>query len=152
MENARLEALSNAESYVRQLAWLYATPDTKYKPEKESKSRIAQGYSVEFPDCAHHYLIDHLSALGFTEAAGMGEGIISHQSIFAYQFNMGIRLEPWEVAEIRRLSGVYLSQQKKSLNPSEPVPYRSDAEIAREKRQEKATQDITRIFSGMVKK
>lgn len=75
------------------------------------------------PDVDAEYLIDYLFEIGPTMAGGMGEAPLSHGELAAWQANVGIDLQPWEVRFLRNLSIEYLSQAQKSDKPDCPPPY-----------------------------
>lgn len=152
MEGGRQESLKHATDYIKQLAWLHAAPDTKYEAPKHSKSRWEEmernGLKPEFPDCAHAYLIEHLTNMGFSCVTGMGEAPLTHAEIAAYQSNMGLSFQPWEVMEIRRLSQLYISHGRKSENPAEPMPYISFEERQSQERRNAIDKGIHKLFQS----
>lgn len=61
---------------------------------------------------------------------GMGESPITHSELRAYQENLGIALQPWEVRFLRRLSMDYLIQAQQSVKadcvpPFGPIAHRA---------------------------
>ena len=53
----------------------------------------------------------------------MGAGPVTHVELRAWQLNLGIRLKPWEVQLVRRLSGEYLAQWVRSSKLDCPAPW-----------------------------
>lgn len=74
------------------------------------------------PNPAPH-IINRLIEIGLTEAAGMGSGPISWQSISAWQGLTGILLPPWEARLMRTLSLEYLMMGRKAEDENCPAPW-----------------------------
>ena len=60
------------------------------------------------------YLVGYLLEIGPTLAAGMGSGPITHEELIAWCRLNGVELRPWEARFLRRLSGEYLSESRRS--------------------------------------
>jgi hypothetical protein len=69
------------------------------------------------------YLVDHLWDAGPTVHTGMGPAPLSHADLAAYQANMGIELQAWEVRTLRRLSADYLAACQAAKEADAPAPY-----------------------------
>lgn len=69
-----------------------------------------QNFEVAMPECDAQYILEHLFNIGIT----LGDGAITHGEIESYQRNIGIRLNPWEILTIKRLSETYLSESHKA--------------------------------------
>lgn len=75
------------------------------------------------PLAAGRYLLAYLWEIGPTLSGGMGDGPITHGEIAAWQSNMGIDLQPWEAALLRRLSLDHLCQSQLSTDPNCKPPF-----------------------------
>jgi hypothetical protein len=73
----------------------------------------------EMPACDAHYLIDYLYEVGPTQ----GDVPLSHAEILAWQQNIGITLQPWELRFIKRLSVEYLGAWQQAAELNCPVPW-----------------------------
>lgn len=69
-----------------------------------------QELEVAMPECDAQYILDHLFSIGIT----LGDSAVTHGEIESYQNNIGIRLNPWEILTIKRLSETYLSELHKA--------------------------------------
>lgn len=105
------------ELYVRQAAWLAATPEGS----KESRAESFKTLDVEpeMPAVDAEHLIDHLWHIG----PAIQGSPVSHQEIRAYQKNMGFQLNPWECGALRRLSVAYLVELRKAEKKNAPAPF-----------------------------
>lgn len=119
------------------MAWLNATP----KPPPGSKraaakdqpppvSRIEQmkrsKIVPQMPPCPAPHIITRLVEIGLTEAAGMGAGPISWQSIDAWCNRTAIDLSPWEARLLRSLSVSYVAEGRKAESENCPPPWRGE--------------------------
>jgi hypothetical protein len=75
------------------------------------------------PVGAASYIAEYLWEIGPTQASGLGDGVISHQEIAAWQSNLGIELHAWEVGLLRRLSQDYLTQSREAEDPYCKPPF-----------------------------
>ena len=71
------------------------------------------------PECEAQYIIEQLFNVGIT----LGDHATTHGEIESYQRNIGIRLTPWEVLTIKRLSEAYLSESYKAREPDSETPW-----------------------------
>lgn len=71
------------------------------------------------PECDAQYIVEHLFNVGIT----LGDHATTHGEIESYQRNIGIRLTPWEVLTIKRLSETYLSESYKAREPNADTPW-----------------------------
>jgi hypothetical protein len=69
------------------------------------------------------YLLGYLFEMGPAMAGAGGPVVISHQEIESWQRLHRIRLAPWEVKFLRRLSGEYIGQQRDAEKQSCPAPW-----------------------------
>lgn len=81
------------------------------------------------------YLLEYLFEIGPTMAAGMGNGPITFSEILAWQLLTGIRLRPWEVRLLRRLSRDYLGASQSDVvhapwQPPDEKPQPTAAQLA----------------------
>jgi len=75
------------------------------------------------PDCDALYLIEYLFDVGPVTHGGMGDAPLSHLELNAWQQNIGIELQPWEVRVMHRLSLEYLSESQKATAYDAPAPW-----------------------------
>lgn len=126
------------------MAWLNATP----KPDERTKRAQAGGPSISraeqmkkngivpaMPPNPAPHIIARLVEIGLTEAAGMGAGPISWQSIHAWQALTGVHLPPWEARLLRSLSLDYVAEGRRAESETCPPPWRSEV-TARERETE----------------
>lgn len=78
------------------------------------------------------YLLRHLAAVGPTT----GESAITSAELKHYQENMGIALNPWECATLRRLSIDYLNESQLATQQDRKPPYGDSNDAARLKQAE----------------
>lgn len=71
------------------------------------------------PECDALYLIEYLFELGPTQ----GDAPLSHAELAAWQSNIGITLQPWEVRFLKKLSLEYLGEYRKAAEPDYPAPW-----------------------------
>lgn len=69
------------------------------------------------------YLVDYLMEVGPTMAGNGGSGPLTFQELQAWQSQVGIELEPWEVKILRSLSLDYLNESREAEDPYRPPPY-----------------------------
>lgn len=132
------------------MAWLQATPRPpagskraeKFDPAK-AISRIDQlkkegVKNPPMPPNPMPHIIERLTEIGLSEAAGMGAAPLSWNSIEAWQRITGIALDPWEARLIRRLSTDYLAMSREAEKETCSSPWRApvtaqqrDSELAR---------------------
>lgn len=99
-------------------------PDTKKEGELSRRDSFESfDLDIEFPECQADYLLKYLFEIGLT----IGDDPLSHGEIESWQRNMGIRLHPFEIRFIKRLSETYLSASCKmkkvnAENPWEDAP------------------------------
>lgn len=79
------------------------------------------------------YLIDYLYECGPSYAAGMGAGALPHSEIAAWQWNTGVRLQPWEARFIRSLSRAYVAESNRALASDCPPPWDSPDPIEKKR-------------------
>lgn len=119
------------------MAWLNTTPkpDARTKRGKASDdapklSRADQmkkdGIIPVMPPNPAPHIINRLVEIGLTEAAGMGAGPLSWQSITAWQASTAICLTPWEARLIRSLSIEYLAEGRRAESENCPPPWRAE--------------------------
>ena len=71
------------------------------------------------PECDARYLIDYLYEIGPTQ----GEAPLSHAELQAWQQNIGITLQQWELRLLKRLSLEYLGSWREATDPDCPPPW-----------------------------
>jgi hypothetical protein len=83
-----------------------------------------RGLTPDLPELGpERYLVDYLLEIGPTMPTGMGAVPLSHGEIAAWQGNVGVRLQPWEARELRRLSIEYVGTRAEAADPMCPPPY-----------------------------
>lgn len=114
---------------MRHSAWLNARPQptgqTKPSPVQSRKEiLIANDYDVDMPHVdVGQYILDYLWELGPTAGNGFGVVAIGHEAIRAWQDNVGLCLEAWEVRLLRRLSAAYAEEYNLAAEPDRPAPW-----------------------------
>lgn len=122
---------------MRQMAWLNATPKP---PEGSKRAKAANSPPAlsraeqmkrdkivpTMPPNPAPQILARLLEIGLTEAAGMGTGPVSWQSILAWRDVLGIRLARWEARLIRRLSIEYLAESHRAESENCPPPWRAE--------------------------
>lgn len=71
------------------------------------------------PSVDAQYLIDYLFEIGPTQ----GDSPISHAELQAWQGNIGIALQPWELRTLKKLSVEYLGMHREASEPDCPPPW-----------------------------
>lgn len=90
------------------------------------------GWRIEMPEVVcGEYLVEYLFQFGPTLAAGMGLGPVTFQEMRAWQDMAGIKLQPWEAALLRRLSGEYADEAHKAVKRDRPPPFSDSLTIQR---------------------
>lgn len=119
--------------YVRQSAWLNATPD-KVEGDKSKAlpvSRLAslreiekdEDFAPEMPDPgAAAYLLGHFWSVGPT----VGEGAITQAELRDYQLNTGIALSPWECSTLRHLSIEHMNESHRATKHDCKAPWQPE--------------------------
>lgn len=69
------------------------------------------------------HLVGYLFEVGPTLSSGMGPAPLSFSELSAWQSQVGIELQPWEVRLLRRLSLDYLLALQKAKDPACPAPW-----------------------------
>ena len=116
-------------------------------------SRLEQfrrdGRPVVMPENPLPYITDRLFEIGPVIPAGMGSGMVTWRDLSAWQDVTGIRLQAWEGRLLRRLSGVYLEQSRKSEKPDCPAPWMDGDEIAASR--DRVASGLKAMFKAMAK-
>lgn len=76
------------------------------------------------------YLIDVLWDAGPLLHNGMGSGPLPHSELLAWQENAGVRLHPWELSAVRRLSMEYYAELMEARQPDRPAPFADSADVS----------------------
>lgn len=114
------------------MAWLHATPKLPegVKGVAPKLSRIDQfkkdKVTPKMPPNPAPHIIGWLVEIGLTEAAGMGAGPISWQSLDAWCNRTKLRIAPWEARLLRHLSVTYLAEGKPAEAIDCPPPWRAN--------------------------
>lgn len=75
------------------------------------------------PEPKAFYLFEFLLDVGVFQETGMAVSALSWQEIIAWQAQIGVSLQAWEVRAIRHLSREYVAQMDKAKKPEYPMPY-----------------------------
>ena len=119
--------------YVRQAAWLNATPERAASDRSGGKAvsrleklRSNQGDDWE-PDMppldAGAFLLGVLFEVGPVLSGAMGPAPLSHSELRAWMDNCGVELQPWEARALRRLSIDYLVESNTAEKADAPAPW-----------------------------
>lgn len=132
--------------FVRQMAWLAATPKPPAGSNREKAGLGAKisraekmkkdGVTPQMPPNPLPHIIDRLIEIGLTEPAGMGMAPISWQTLDAWANRTNLDISPWEARLLRHLSVAYLGEFNRAGVETCPPPMRvkvtqRDAEIER---------------------
>jgi len=124
----------NLKLYVRQSAWLNATRE-RPKNDKSDKPRISRieqmrldrgdnDYQPDMPPVDAEYLLGILWEVGPVLSSGGYPCAITHEELRAWQANIGVTLQPWEIRFLHRLSALYLSASHAAEKADCPEPSR----------------------------
>lgn len=116
------------------MAWLNAVPKpderTKRAKSEEGPPKLTRvermkrdGVTVPMPPNPLPHVIDRLIEIGLTEAAGMGAGPVSWQTMDAWANRTSVNIPPWEARLIRRLSVEYVAEQRRAESENCPPPW-----------------------------
>jgi hypothetical protein len=92
----------------------------------EKRRRHNPDYHPDMPAIEAPHLIGYLLEVGPV----MESGPITHQELFAWQANTGVKLQPWEIRMLRQLSCDYLSESHKAMKPDCSPPWNPDKKPA----------------------
>ena len=92
------------------------------------KDRKDDSYVPDMPPVTADYLLGYFYEIGPTIVGAMGEGPLTHGELAAWQAGVGLKLAPWEVRFLRRLSIEYLNQSQKAEKADCLSPWDADAE------------------------
>ena len=117
------------------MAWLNATPkpderskaaDPKFERERVSRiERLKKDkIPILMPPNPAPSIVDRLTEIGMTEAAGMGSAPLSWLTIDAWQRVTGVTIPAWEARLIRHLSIEYLTESRRAESENCPSPWR----------------------------
>lgn len=114
--------------YVKHSAWLNATPsrapeDKSTSPSLSRIERMRRANKDEDPEMppvgAGGYLLGYLFEIGPT----LDSGPLTQAELRAWQLNVGIVLEPWEIRVLRRLSCDYVASSHAAIDRNAPAPW-----------------------------
>lgn len=114
--------------YVRQLAWLNATPKGTDKPRRKQIDIAADAQGCEpdyqLPDvgCAG-YFIDLLSQVGEARISGSELEPLDWSTLHAWQVVTGAKISPGDAEAIIYLSSSYVTQYIKSMDSACMSPH-----------------------------
>jgi hypothetical protein len=80
------------------------------------------------PNPAPH-LTGWLDELGITEAGAMAAVPISWREIQAWHDSLHLRLEPWELRLLRKLSKAYVTESREAESEHRPPPWRAGVSV-----------------------
>lgn len=99
-------------------------------------------------DCSE-YLIGYLFEFGPLIYGPMGSAPVTHAELAAWQYNIGIRLTPWEVRLLHHLSRAYINELQASADIQRPSPW-DDTEVERVG-QNRKTENMRAAIRAMAK-
>jgi hypothetical protein len=120
--------LDELKLYVRQSAWLAATPGApKKKDEQDRRCRLKRlqdrGSEPELPPVELGHLVDYLFEVGPVMQGGFGPVALTHGELRAWQDNVGLELQPWECRALIQLSKAYCAEFAAASDPAAPAPW-----------------------------
>lgn len=81
------------------------------------------GMEAQLPELqAGEHLVGYLFEAGPTSPAGMGSAALAWAELQAWQSQVGIELESWEVRTLRRLSGDFAAEARRAEAPDAASP------------------------------
>lgn len=81
------------------------------------------GMEPQLPELqAGGHLVGYLFEAGPTSPAGMGSAPLAWAELQAWQAQVGIELESWEVRTLRRLSGDFVAESRRAEAPDAASP------------------------------
>ncbi len=89
------------------------------------KQHKDEAYWPEMPPIEAAWLLGYLFEVGPVESAGMGLTALSHQSLRAWQANLGIVLPPWVLRTLRRLSADYAAETQRAREADSAAPWQA---------------------------
>lgn len=96
--------------------------------QKKTRLEIIKddGRAPHYPPlyCAQ-YLIDYLFEVGPIISNGMGTTRITNTELAHWQYNVSLKLQPWESRFIVKLSGDYLAESHRADEHGCPAPWQS---------------------------
>ena len=95
------------------------------------------------------HLIDYLYEIGPALPGAMGGVPLSHAEIMAWQGNIGVELQPWEVRFLVRLSKAYLGELMRADSPTRPAPW---TDVVEEVDREQVSRSLFAALENMRKK
>lgn len=96
------------------------------------------------PPIGAAYLVEHLFEVGPVLSGGMGPAPLTHVELVAWQWDVGIRLEPWEARFLHRLSCEYIAESQKAEARDAPPPWQQEATDERRKKVVKHIRNVLR--------
>lgn len=120
--------LDELRLYVRQSAWLAATPGApKKKDEQDRRCRLerlkARGSEPDLPPVELAHLVEYLFEVGPAMQGGFGPVALTHGELRAWQDNVGLELQPWECRALIHLSKAYCAELAAATDPAAPAPW-----------------------------
>ena len=107
----------DATDYVRQLAWLAATPKGQDKSRREAYGDEA----VQEPPGHARWLVEAAAECGLVASNGLGATAVSWQEIHSWAAATGQR-GAWLRLVIRNLSAAYVKELRAAEDPARPAP------------------------------
>lgn len=84
------------------------------------------------PPVSMPYLVDLFFEVGPATSTGMGQALLTHEEIGAWQRNMNVELRPWEMRAMRRMSAEWIAEAQAAEDPKRPPPYAGSRNDMRE--------------------
>lgn len=113
---------------MRHDAWLNAAPrDQKGRRltrlEKLRTDLKNDAFEPERPPVDAPHIIGYLWEVGPVMAGPNGATPVTHEELRAWQQNIGVTLQPWEIRFLRALSHEYLAESSRASEPDARPPY-----------------------------
>lgn len=77
------------------------------------------------------HLVDYLLEVGPVQPTGMGSVPLTFGELQAWQQQVGLDLQPWEVSMLRRLSRDYVAEAHRASSPAAKAPWVPDEVVHR---------------------
>lgn len=70
-----------------------------------------------------YHLIHYMWEVGPARQTGMGNAPVGFGELLAWQQQMGIVLQPWEVRALRLMASAYLDEAQRAIDPGRVAPW-----------------------------
>jgi len=141
------------DQYVQMLAWWHAIPDppkgvpASIRRQSRMELRLEAGGEVGLPEIPDELVqfIHLLFEAGPSTLVGENMMPVSWADLDHYQSCIGVRLPPWQLRLLRRLSVAYVKQLREAREPDAPPPWEENLAV---KRKEQVARHIRNVLRG----